>query len=378
MSELIELCQKLVKFASYNSNTAEAIAFLKSLLETNGFVTRLEKYTNEDKTADTLYASYGSGHPHLLFVGHIDVVPSGAESSWQYPPFAATIKDDVLYGRGIADMKGGIACFMQACKDILPHHNLKGKISIIISTDEEEPIVEGTKKILETLHNEGEKFDFAIVGEPTNPNHMGEEIKIGRRGDIILHLTSHGKQGHTAYSAAANNPLYHLVNLLYSLQHDTLDSGNKFFAPSIIQITTIDVGNTATNVVPSSAKATIDVRFNSEQTYHSIEKWLNQHIHKTRGKFDVAVEYIGESFLSPINDNIKNLQKIAAKYSGNVPQYSTGGGTSDARFVKTYCPVVEYGLTNTTIHKIDECEKLQNLEILYKTYKEFIEQFFNI
>ncbi|MBP1532087.1 MAG: succinyl-diaminopimelate desuccinylase, partial [Alphaproteobacteria bacterium] len=349
MLELIELCKKLVKFASYNGNTAAALQFVQSLLETSGFTTRIEKYAANGKTSDTLYASYGSGHPHLLFAGHIDVVPPGAESSWQYPPFAATIKNDVLYGRGIADMKGGIACFIQACKDVLPHHKLNGKISLIISTDEEEPVVEGTKKILETLHNEGEKFDFALVGEPTNPTQMGEEIKVGRRGDIVLHITSYGKQGHTAYSAATDNPLYHLINLLYCLQHDTLDNGNQFFAPSTMQITTIDVGNTATNVVPSTARAVIDIRFNSEHTYQSIESWLNKHILNNGGKFDVSAEYVGESFLSPIDDNIKNLQQIVAKYSGTTPQYSTTGGTSDARFVKNYCPVVEYGLTNATI-----------------------------
>ena len=219
-------------------------------------------------------------------------------------------------------------------------------------------------------------FDFALVGEPSNPLTMGDEIKVGRRGDIVLHIISHGQGGHTAYSVPEDNPAHNLVNLLYRMQNDILDNGNAFFAPSTMQIATIDIGNRATNVVPMQAQATVDIRFNSEHTYASIEDWVQKHICLTDGKFDFTAEYIGESFLSPIDDNIINLQKIIMAHTGKMPQFSTAGGTSDARFVKDYCPVVEYGLTNATIHKADECESVQNIETLYAVYSDFLKIFF--
>ena len=376
MSEVIDLCQKLVRFPSFTGNTQEVVGFLKDYAEQCGFKTRTLTYENNGNKVVNLCAAYGEGHPHLLFAGHLDVVPAGAETEWQQPPFDAAIKDGVLYGRGIADMKGGAACFMEACKDFIKDNKFAGKITMIFSGDEEEPVVEGTRCILEQLHHEGEKFDFALVGEPSNPKTMGDEIKVGRRGDIVLHITSYGQSGHTAYAPAESNAAHNLINLLYAMQNDTLDAGNKFFGPSTLHITTFDVGNGATNVVPNTAKATIDIRFNSEHTYKDIEAWCNRHISQTEGKFDVTPEYIGESFLSPIDDNIKALQKIIAEHTGKEPVYSTAGGTSDARFVKNYCPVVEYGLTNGTIHKVNECESVKNIKTLYDIDKEFLRFFF--
>ncbi|MBR3501594.1 MAG: succinyl-diaminopimelate desuccinylase, partial [Alphaproteobacteria bacterium] len=267
MSDLVELCQKLVQFQSVGNNCTEALLFLKNFLEQNNFSARIVDFEAEGKKVSNLCASFGSGKPHLLFVGHIDVVPANDISLWKYSPFAAKIENNILYGRGIADMKGGIACFLQACRDFTQNNDFSGKISLIISGDEEEPIVEGSKKMLKLLSEEQEHFDFAIVGEPSNPLTMGDEIKIGRRGDMVLNITSYGQSGHTAYSDVNSNPVHNLINLLYSLQHDKLDDGNAYFAPSSLHITTFDVNNKASNVVPHKAFAQIDIRFNSEHTF---------------------------------------------------------------------------------------------------------------
>jgi len=376
MSDLIKLCQKLVQFQSVGNNCTEALLFLKKFLEQNNFSARIMDFEVEGKKVFNLCASFGNGKPHLLFVGHIDVVPAGDSTLWHYSPFAAEIENNVLYGRGIADMKGGIACFLQACKDFTQNNNFAGKITLVISGDEEEPIVEGAKKMLELLDGEHEHFDFAIVGEPSNPLTMGDEIKIGRRGDIVLNITSYGQSGHTAYADVNSNPVHNLVNLLYSLQHDKLDDGNAYFAPSSLHITTFDVNNRASNVVPHQAFAQIDIRFNSEHTFADIEQWLQRHIQQTSGQFSYKAEYVGEAFLSPINNHIESLRRIIQQYTGKLPVYSTAGGTSDARFVKKYCPVVEYGLTNKTIHKNDECENLDNITTLYNVYKAFMTYFF--
>ena len=377
MSESVELCQKLVRFPSVDGKVEDVMLFLKEYLEKIGFSVQLMVFDDgKGKKIPNLYASYGKGNPHLLFAGHADVVTAGDLEAWSYSPFEAKIKDGVLYGRGVADMKGGIASFVAACKDFIAQGDFLGKITIIISGDEENPVVEGTRKVLETLNDKGENFDFALVGEPSNPKTMGDEIKIGRRGDMVLHMTSYGGQGHTAYTDSLSNPVHNLVNLLYKLQNNQLDEGNDYFAPSQLHITTIDVGNSASNVVPEVAKATVDIRFNSLHTYEDIEAWVCEHINNTEGSFKVDYEYIGAAFLASRSKYLECLKKIITKRTGKEPKYSTSGGTSDARFVKNYCPVIEYGLTNATIHKVDERESVQNIEILHDVYRDFLGVFF--
>jgi len=377
MSEVVKLCQKLIRFSSYDGQVEDIMSFLQEYFNQYHFDTSLMRYkANSGHSIPNLYASYGKGEPHLLFVGHVDVVPAGTLFNWKHPPFDAVIDDDVLYGRGVADMKGGLACFIRACVDFIADKNFKGKITFIISGDEEEPIVEGTNQILKKLHQDGEVFDFALVGEPSNPKTMGDEIKIGRKGDMVLKISSYGQQGHTAYTESPSNPIFNLINLLYSMQNDKLDEGNSYFNPSFMHVTTFDVGNSASNVVPAEAKAAVDVRFNSEQSFESIEKWLDKHIQKVYGNFKVEKEYIGNSFLSAIDDNIQCLRNIVKKHTGKTPIYSTAGGTSDARYVSQYCTVAEYGLTNATIHKVNECEKVKNIELLYKIYQDFLCAFF--
>lgn len=378
MSEVVDLCRNLVRFPSWNSKVEDALAFMQKYFENMGFSARIMTFKNsKGQSVANLYASYGEGHPHLLFSGHMDVVPSGDDAAWMFPAFEGKIDNNILYGRGIADMKGGIACFADACREFVKENKFQGKISFVISGDEEEPLVDGTEKMLEQLHAEGEVFDFAIVGEPSNPKEMGDEIKVGRRGDIVLRITSFGQQGHTAYPDMVVNPIHNLVGLLNTMQTDNLDNGNKFFGPSTLQITTFDVGNPASNVVPAQAYAQIDIRFNSNHTSRSIVDWAEKHIAAAKGKFVLEPEYVGESFLSPISKNVEMLKDIVFRHTGKIPAYSTAGGTSDARFVKKYCPVVEYGLTNAFIHKVNECEKVENIELLQKIYKDFLRGFFS-
>ncbi len=380
MSELIDLCKKLVCFESVENNTDGVFDFMQTYLQKAGFSVELIYCSSEDgqKSLPALYASIGQGKKHFLFSGHLDVVPAGDSSKWRFSPFAAEIADGVLYGRGIADMKGGVAAFVIAVIDFIKARNFDGQISLLLASDEETASIETTKKTLEILARRGEKFDFSLVGEPSNPNKLGEEIKIGRRGDVVLNITSFGVQGHTAYPHLAENPIHHLLELLNKLKNHKFDVGNEFFGPSTLQITTIDVGNKASNMIPEKAFAQIDVRFNSEQTAQKIISKVQEYIAKTEGRFELKAEIIGEAFLSPKDDNVEKLCAIITEVCGITPEYSTGGGTSDARFVAKYCPVVEFGLTNATIHKLNECEKTEYIEKLKIVYEKFLNSFFDV
>lgn len=377
MSEVLDLCVELVRGGGVGTDVAGVTAAMKKYLDGKGFATEmLDCRGKNGRVMPALYATIGSGAKHLLFNGHLDVVPAGDERLWRYPPFAAEIHDGVLFGRGIADMKGGAAAFAAAVSEAAAAGKLNGRVSLLLSTDEEEPAVDATQKALEILTARGEKFDFALVGEPSNPRELGEEIKIGRRGDVILRLTSYGVQGHTAYPQLADNPIHHLVNLLAVLQADKLDDGNAYFGSSTLQVTTFDVGNPASNVVPEKAFAQIDIRFNSEQTSQKIIDWARKHAAAAPGRFELEAEVVGESFLSPVTAETELLKKIAGEICGREPVYSTSGGTSDARFVRKYCPVVEFGLTNATIHKINECETTANIEKLEEIYRKFVIAYF--
>lgn len=378
MSELIKLCQNLVKFPSYNNNLSGVLSFLKVELEKIGFTAEIIKFANaQGQEVENIHAKFGSGQPHLLFAGHVDVVPSGDITSWKHPPFDAVIDNDILYARGISDMKGGVGCFVYACQEFIKNNQFNGAISFVISGDEEEPIVNGTYQAMEYLTAQGEKFDFCIVGEPSNPMQIGEEIKVGRRGDLVLRIKSIGQQGHTAYPSLAVNPIHNLVKLLHNLQDDNLDEGNEFFGPSTLQVTTIDVGNLASNVIPASASAQIDIRFNSNYTSTGVIAWVQRHIDNCEGQFELETEVVGESFLSKITTSTELLKSCVERISGISPKYSTSGGTSDARFIKNYCDVVEFGLTNGSIHKINESAKVSDIKMVAQIYEEFLKNYFN-
>lgn len=378
MSEVLELCADLVQAGGVGRDINTVTECMRAYLDSKGFTTEIIDCAGENGAhMPALYATIGNGGKHLLFNGHLDVVPAGDEDMWQHPPFAAQISGGVLYGRGIADMKGGVAAFAAAMAELASAGKLKGRVSLLLSTDEEEPVVNTTEKALQILAGHGEKFDFALVGEPSNPHELGEEIKIGRRGDVVLRITCLGTRGHTAYPHLADNPVHRLVRLLSALINDKLDEGNAYFGASTLQATTFDVGNPASNVVPDKAFAQVDVRFNSEQTSARIIEHVKRHIAEIGGNFELQSEIVGESFLSPVTEDVKLLKKVVAKACGREPAYSTSGGTSDARFVRAYCPVVEFGLTNATIHKINECEKTSNIELLKKIYRQFAEEYFN-
>lgn len=377
MSEVLDLCADLVRAGGVGRDVGQVTDCMRAYLASKGFATEIIDCAGENGAhMPALYATIGSGGKHLLFNGHLDVVPAGDEDMWKHPPFAAQICDGLLYGRGIADMKGGVAAFASVVAELASAGKLKGRVSLLLSTDEEEPVVNTTEKALQILSGRGEKFDFALVGEPSNPTELGEEIKIGRRGDVILRITCFGTRGHTAYPHLADNPVHRLVRLLSVLISDKLDEGNAYFGASTLQVTTFDVGNPASNVVPDKAFAQVDVRFNSEQTSRKIIERVEKHIAETGGNFELQSEVVGESFLSPVTKDVERLKKIVAEVCGREPKYSTSGGTSDARFVRAYCPVVEFGLTNATIHKINENETTANIELLEKVYGKFIEEFF--
>lgn len=377
MSRAVELCQKLIRFNTVDSQTTEALNFLASELKELGFdVERLNFASKKGRVVDNLYATIGEGRPHLLFSGHMDVVPVGDEKAWRFPPFEGILQDGILYGRGACDMKGGIACFVTAVQDFLKTGVPFGKMSLLITGDEEEPLVEATKLAMQVLVNRNEKFDFCLVGEPSSPHFVGQEMKVGRRGDVVFKITSRGEQGHTAYVPMDKNPVHALVRVLNRLQEKPLDSGTDFFVPSSVQITTIDVGNPASNIVPATAYATVDVRFNNLHTGDSLHQKIQKILSETAGNFDLEVEKIGEAFVTEPSEETELLQRIIHNITGHSCESTTGGGTSDARFIKEFCKVVEFGLPSVTLHKVNECVSVADIEQVYKIYEAFLEAYF--
>ncbi len=317
-------------------------------------------------TVANLFAWRGSGSPHFCFAGHTDVVPPG--EGWSQDPFGGAVVDGVLYGRGACDMKGAIAAFVAAVEDFGPDH--PGTISLMITGDEEGVALNGTRRLLEWAAEEGFTPDFCLVGEPTNPSRLGEVIKIGRRGSVNMVLTVHGVQGHVAYPQRADNPIHRLTRVLARLIAEPLDEGTDWFEPSSLQLTSVDVGNAATNVIPASAVARLNVRFNDlhdgESLVEHVERAL---VAEAPGQYDLAFSISGEAFLTPPGPLVEKLAAAVARVSGVTPTLDTGGGTSDARFITAYCPVAEFGLVGATMHKTDECVPVADLRALAEIYR---------
>ena len=383
----IALTQALVKCPSVTPKDEGALDIIQNHLKSIGFTcTRLSFSDQNSYDVDNLFATLGSQGKHLAFAGHTDVVPPGNESSWKYPPFSAKINSGKLYGRGSEDMKSNIACFLSATEEFISKNNGKfgGKLSFIITGDEESDAINGTAKIMEWTKKNEINFDQCIVGEPTSNKEIGDKIKIGRRGSINFYLIAKGIQGHTANGHRAENPIHYLINLLNNLISKPLDSGNEFFLPTAIQIPTIDVGNTANNIIPEFAKATINIRFNNQHTSESLKIWLQKNIDLIFKNIDNASCYFttevnAKSFLNKpgyLSDLIsKSISEITGK--NKKPELATDGGTSDARFIKNYCEVVELGIRNQTLHKIDEFVYLSDIKELHKIYLRIIENYFN-
>lgn len=379
----IAVTQALIHCESVTPHEGGALTLLQNLLEPAGFECHRLTFT-EPGTPDVenLYARLGTGRPHLCFAGHTDVVPVGNIDAWKYPPFGGEIHDGILYGRGAVDMKGCVAAFVSASLRHLAKHGhlARGSVSFLITGDEEGPSINGTAKLLHWLQSRDEVIDACLVGEPSNPKALGDEIKIGRRGSLNADLTVHGKQGHSAYPALADNPVPKLARIIDRLSSAKLDDGTANFQPSNLQVTVISVPNTATNVIPGTAHAKFNIRYNDLWNRPKVEAWV-QNIVTTAAaeldaKYDLKFAGTGDVFLTKPGPLVSTLKDAVKSVTGSTPALTTGGGTSDARFIKDHCPVVEFGLINATIHQVDEHTSVADLEALTEIYGRFISNYF--
>ncbi|MBD1544737.1 succinyl-diaminopimelate desuccinylase [Roseibium aggregatum] len=384
LSSATAIARDLIRCPSVTPAEGGALTALEAHLKAAGFRVDRVVFSDEDTPdVENLFASVGSGHPHFVFAGHTDVVPPGNEADWAHGPFEGTIADGVLFGRGAVDMKGGIASFAAAALDFVKDRgaDFGGTISFLITGDEEGPAVNGTIKLLEWAEANGHRFDACIVGEPTNPDRLGDAIKVGRRGSLSGTVTVKGTQGHVAYPHLADNPIPGLLKLLAALDALVLDQGNDRFQPSNLEIVTIDVGNPAFNVIPARAEARFNIRFNDEWSIESLRAKILETLEAAAPDgLDWSIEFkrdASESFLTRDDTLIKALKAAVEAATGRVPDLSTGGGTSDARFIKNYCPVVEFGLVGQTMHKVDECVAVDDLDRLAAIYRRFLDSYFS-
>lgn len=369
----ISLSQALIRRESVTPDKGDALDLLAAHLEELGFT--CNKLVFEEPGTDpvpNLYARLGTAAPNFCFAGHTDVVPVGAANKWTVGPFEAEVKEGQLWGRGASDMKSAIAAFVVAVERALGKGEVKGSISLLITGDEEGPAVNGTKKVLDWLNERGEKIDLCLVGEPTNPQELGQMVKVGRRGSLHGVITVHGTQGHVAYPQVAHNPIPDMVKLLAELDKDPLDTGNDRFQPSNLEIVNVHVGNESHNVIPADAKARFNVRFNNEFTPDGLKAELSKRLERAGVDYEIDWWLSGDSFLTeegPLSDAVV---EAVEHHTGRRPELSTTGGTSDARFIKDMCPVVEFGLVGATMHKIDEHVAVSDIEKLTDIYEEII------
>ena len=387
----VNFAAELIRCPSVTPADAGALDLLEKVLTDIGFTcTRLPFQEPDTARVDNLYARIGDTAPHICFAGHTDVVPVGATDSWQKDPFSGEISDDKLWGRGAADMKGAIAAFVAATADYLAQEGKpKGSISLLITGDEEGPSVNGTIKMLDWLSTQQEVIDDCIVGEPTNPETLGEMIKIGRRGSVNTTITVEGIQGHVAYPHRAANPVLHLVQLLERLIAAKLDDGTPHFQPSNLELTGFDVGNAVTNVIPALAQARFNIRYNDIWNRESITDWINENLNTAHdalndavdgeNKFSLSVDinHSGEAFLTPTGALSELAVSAVEKTLGMTPELSTSGGTSDARFIKDHSRVIEFGLVGKTMHKVDEHVRVDDIRSLTNIYQEILSGYFS-
>src|SRR6185437_958595 len=383
----VAISRDLLRCRSVTPAEGGALKFLESTLKTAGFA--VHRMTFKEPGADdveNLYARIGTASPHLMFAGHTDVVPADDEKAWKYPPFGGEVAGDTLYGRGAVDMKGGIACAVAAVLDHLsarggkPQKNEKGSISFLITGDEEGIAVNGTPKLLQWAAERGEKFDHCLLGEPSNVEALGDTIKIGRRGSLNGHLIVRGKSGHVAYPQRADNSIRGLVTLIAALQAEPLDAGTAQFSPSHLEFTSIDVGNKTVNLIPDEARARFNIRFNDAHTLDSLKKLIEQRAVKAAGgkiKFTFKWEPSNAGvFVTKPGPFTELVTEAIAKVTGRTPALSTTGGTSDARFITHYCPVVEFGLVGQTMHQVNERVPIADLRALTTIYRTILDRYF--
>lgn len=366
----VALAQALIRRPSVTPADAGAMDVLQRELEALGFACRRMTFGE----IENLYARRGTARPNLCFAGHTDVVPVGDEAAWASGPFEAEIRDGVLHGRGAVDMKSAIAAFVAAISDV----EVGGSLSFLITGDEEGMAQDGTKKVVEALAAEGEVIDHCIVGEPTSAQRLGDMVKIGRRGSVNAWITVEGRQGHVAYPHKAANPIPVLVDLLARLQARALDDGYEGFQPSNLEVTTIDVGNTATNVIPAQAKARLNIRFNPAHKGADLVRWIEDECRASENDCRIELTSVisGEAFLTQEGPFTETVATAVQEALGVTPELSTTGGTSDARFIRSLCPVVEFGLVGTTMHAVDERAPTAEIVDLTRAYRKIVERYF--
>ena len=378
----ITLAKELIRFPSITPIDAGVMNFLAKKLNTLGFKCKILEFKDKNsKPVKNLYARLGNSQPNFMFAGHLDVVPPGNLKDWTVKPFSPSIKKNHLIGRGANDMKSAIASWVVAVsKYISIHKKINGSISLLITGDEEGIAINGTKKVVDYLKKKKEKIDFCLVGEPTNPNKLGEMIKIGRRGSITGELTVIGTQGHVAYPHRANNPSNIIIKILKKLKEIKFDKGTKSFQPTNLEVTKISIDNTADNVIPGVAKTTFNIRFNNKHSSSSLKSKLNKIFKKitksSKSNFKIEYRISGEAFLTKPNKTTYMVQNIIKKITKVKPQLSTTGGTSDARFIRKITPCLEFGLVGKTMHKVDESVSISDLKKLTKIYLEILKNYF--
>ena len=394
----VDLSQALIRCPSVTPADQGALGVLEQALTGLGFVCQRLKFSAAGTPdVENLYARWGAGaigpqnaSPNFCFAGHTDVVPVGDAKAWTVDPFGAEIIAGQLYGRGASDMKSAIAAFVAAAGRFLRARDgrLDGRISLLITGDEEGPAINGTTRVLDWLKEKGETLSVCVVGEPTNPLQLGEMMKIGRRGSLTARLTVHGIQGHVGYPHLADNPVPKLLDILSALKSRRLDTGNAHFEASNLEITTVDVGNPANNVIPAAAKAVLNIRYNTEQTSAGLKDWITRTVESVCGgqganralqgtRFDLTLEDGAMPFLTSPGPFVAAMAEAVKTGTGRMPELSTTGGTSDARFIQAYCPVVEFGLVGQTMHKVDERAGVDDIRALSKVYENMLQRFFD-
>ena len=378
----LQLAKELIKFPTVTPVDAGIMKFLEKKLKTLGFKTKVLEFREKDsKPVKNIYARLGNKGPNFCYAGHLDVVPAGNLKDWTVNPFKPSVKKGYLIGRGANDMKSSIAAFVSAVSNFVANkRDFNGSISLLITGDEEGVAINGTKKVVEYLKKKKEKIDFCLVGEPTNPNKLGEMIKIGRRGSMTGRLSIIGIQGHVAYPNRANNPSTALVQILKELKEIKFDNGTKDFQPTNLEITKINIDNFADNVIPGLANAKFNIRFNNKHSSNSIKKKINKIIkkisNKNKSKFKIDYSVSGEAFLTKPNNTTYMIQDIIKKITKIKPKLSTTGGTSDARFIRKIAPCLEFGLVGKTMHKVDEAVSLSDLKKLTLIYSTILKNYF--
>lgn len=383
MSEIdpLELARALIRRPSVTPLDEGALDIVEASLAALGFTcSRLRFEDAEAAPVDNLYARFGVDGPNFCFAGHTDVVPVGDAESWSSPPFGAELRDGKLWGRGAADMKSAIAAFIGAAARCIDTGPIRGSISLLITGDEEGVAINGTRKVLNWLIERGEKIDHCLIGEPSSAETLGDMIKVGRRGSINCVLTVKGRQGHVAYPDRANNPIPALLRKLLALSETPLDAGYDRFQPSILQITDIHVGNPAHNVIPASASARFNIRFNPNWTGASIEAWIRRKLDaiaaETGARYELSARASGDAFLTMDAAFLNMVADCIEKGAGRRPEFSTSGGTSDARYIKEIAPVAEFGLVGATIHQVDEHVAIDDIARLTNIYADILACYF--